>query len=786
MTSAINDYPTRITPANRVVLHTSEPSSGAARYVKELVAGLAANDMKVTLFCPPGFIYLNEVRSCGATVALSSHRRTGRGGLAARVAGNIRFLIGTASRQLRETQRGDIVHIQFPLYFPVGLAFFLLARMRGCAIVFTAHDPVPHKWLLPARLRPVEWNALRWAYSLSDRLIVHNETGRRILTERFHQKPNKIAVIPHGPLGTFQKIGSAPDSGLRLLVFGSIRENKGVHLAIQAAQLLNTGGQIRVHLTIAGDLANAREQAYWDYCVGLINQKPAGIRVIHRYIEDHETGPLLAEHHAVLLPYAEFTSESGVAAMALANSRPIVATRAGGLGAILAKCPCGIAIQETTANGVAEAIDAALAAGLEGLREMGEQGAAFMGSERSWEEIGRRTLVLYSELRAREIRVERPTRILMLITTLTLGGAETQVVRLAIELKRRGWLVKVVCMVDPSAYVNQLVEEQIDVESLGMPRGVPDPRGIWRLRHIVNAFRPDIVHCHMVHANLLGRFARLFCRIPALICTAHNLQERSEKGGVTWHKEFLYRLTDFLADRTTIICRAAFDRYVKVGAVPAQKLELIPNGIDTQRFSPSQNAREIARAALGVGQRFAWLSVGRLVEQKNYFGLLQALTLLPGDDWVVLIAGNGPLAEPLQAESRRLNLAERVKFLGAGEDIWKLYNAADGLVMSSHYEGLSIALLEAASMGLPGVVTDVGGNSEVVVDGVTGWVVQPGSPPKLAAAMRRLQDAPVDARRSFGNAARAHCQKTFRFEAVTERWIELYSRYLSDRPVSLS
>ncbi len=772
-------------PVNRIVLHTSEPSSGAARYVTELVAGLAANDAQVKLFCPPGFDYLSEVRSCGATVALSAHRRTGPGGLAARVAGNVRFLLGTARRQLEETQRGDIVHIQFPLYFPVGLAFFLLARMRGCAIVFTAHDPLPHKWLLPNGLRPLEWNALRLAYSLSDRLVVHNEVGRKILTERFHQNPRKIVAIPHGPLVASQPIGPAPESGLRLLVFGSIRENKGVHLAIQAVQLLNSA-VVRVQLTIAGEVANAREQDYWDYCAGLIARNPAGISVIRRYIEDRETGPLLAEHHAMLLPYAEFGSESGVAALALANRRPIIASRAGGLGAILAECPCGIAIEEPTAKGVAEAIVAARDAGPAALRQMGERGAAFMGSGRSWKEIGRRTLALYRELSGAAARAERPSRILMLITTLTFGGAETQVVRLAIELKRRGWLVKVVCMVDPSAFVDQLVDAQIDVESLSMPRGVPDPRGIWRLRHIVNAFRPDIVHCHMVHANLLGRFARLFCRIPALICTAHNLQERSERGGGTWHKEFLYRLTDFLADRTTIICRAAFDRYVKVRAVPARKLELIPNGIDTQRFSPSPNARDTARASLGVGQRFAWLSVGRLVEQKNYLGLLQTLTMLPGDDWVVLIAGNGPLADQLQAECRRLNLADRVRFLGAGEDIWQLYNAADGLVMSSHYEGLSIALLEAASMGLPGVVTDVGGNAEVVIDGVTGWVVEPGSPARLAAAMQKLQNSPVDARRSFGNAARAHCQKTFRFEAVAERWIELYSRYLSDRPVSLS
>ena len=235
-------------------------------------------------------------------------------------------------------------------------------------------------------------------------------------------------------------------------------------------------------------------------------------------------------------------------------------------------------------------------------------------------------------------------RIMMLITTLTFGGAENQVVRLGTELSRRGFVVKIVCLVDPKAHLSQLAEQHIEVDSLGMTRGVPDPRAIWRLRSIVCAFKPHIVHCHMVHANLLGRISRLFFRLPALICTAHNLRESSEKGGATWHKELLYRLTDPLADQTTIICGAAFDRYVRVRAVPARKLKLIPNGIDTSEFSPSPASKEAIRRSLGLGREFVWLAVGRLVEQKDYSCLFRALTMLGDKEWVLLVAGDGPLS----------------------------------------------------------------------------------------------------------------------------------------------
>jgi glycosyltransferase involved in cell wall biosynthesis len=369
-------------------------------------------------------------------------------------------------------------------------------------------------------------------------------------------------------------------------------------------------------------------------------------------------------------------------------------------------------------------------------------------------------------------------RILMLITTLTFGGAETQVVRLAIELKRRGWQVRIICLVDPSAYVSRLAEHGIGVSSLGMRRGVPDPRAIWRLRGQMTEFRPDVVHSHMVHANLLGRIARVVCPVPALICTAHNIQERSERGGGTRCKEMLYRLTDFLSDRTTIICRAACERYIRVGAAPRKKLEVIHNGVDTARFSPSPETRAADRDALGLAREFVWLAVGRLVEQKDYQVLLRALKLLNGSGWVLLIAGGGPLEGVLRSECERLGFGQRVRFLGAREEIGRLYNAADAFVMSSRYEGLSVALLEAASMGLPSVVTNVGGNTEVVLDGVTGYVVEPEDPEELGRAMRRLSEAPAPVRRKFGAAAREHCLANFRFEGIADKWIELYNVYM--------
>jgi len=370
---------------------------------------------------------------------------------------------------------------------------------------------------------------------------------------------------------------------------------------------------------------------------------------------------------------------------------------------------------------------------------------------------------------------KRPGRIVILITTLTFGGAETQVVRLATELKMRGWSVCVVCMVKPTAYMSQLEAQHIPLHALDMKRGVPDVRAVFRLASLIRDFRPDIVHCHMFHANLLGRVTRLFCRIPALVCTAHNFRETSEQDGPTWHKELLYRITDPLADKTTIICNAAFERYVRVGAVPRRKFQMIPNGIDTDHFMRSKERRKNARAALGISSEFVWLAVGRLVKQKDYPTLFRALELLKHEQFVLLLAGNGPLEEKLREECRTRGLERQVRFCGAREDILDLYSAADAFVMSSEFEGLSAALLEAASTGLPAVVTDVGGNADVVMDEITGYMVPPAAPKQLATAMHRLMALSPERLQTMGDAARQLCHEQFRIAAVMDKWLDLYA-----------
>ena len=382
----------------RVVIYTPEPASGAARYVSELVKSLASSGSSVLLFCPSNFAYSAELAGNGIPLFFSSVRGTEAGSLLSRVVRNLRFLFLHFFRQLSLCKNQDIFHIQFPLYFPLGLISFLVAKVRGSKIVFTAHDPVPHKWLLPSSLRAIERGALSYAYRLSDRIIVHNEADRKLLVEEFRQSSAKIAVIPHGPfpLKNAQKPFRTSDR-LELLLFGSIREDKGIHLAIGAVRRVSARGR-RVRLTIAGAVANAREQAYWDHCKALISEAGDRILVHERFIAEDELVTLISDCHAMLLPYTGSNSESGVAALALANERPIIARNVGGLGTLLKAADLGISIDKPTVSAVDSAIEIALSLGMENLRGKGINGAEMIRSTRSWDQIGRKTSDLYSSI----------------------------------------------------------------------------------------------------------------------------------------------------------------------------------------------------------------------------------------------------------------------------------------------------------------------------------------------------------------------------------------------------
>lgn len=373
-----------------------------------------------------------------------------------------------------------------------------------------------------------------------------------------------------------------------------------------------------------------------------------------------------------------------------------------------------------------------------------------------------------------------PLRLLLATTSLMGGGAERQVFLLARGLRARGHAVAVVSMLAPENYVPELKALGIPLSDLGMRRGVTDPRALTRLAGVVRRWRPDVVHSHMVHANLLARLVRLLAPVPVEVSTAHNLTE-----GARW-REIAYRLTDPLCTLTTNVCRACVARYVQVGASPERKIRYLPNGLDLSTFGADDAARGRLRRELGVGDAFVWLAVGRLDVQKDYPTMLRAVAVARDAErpFAVLVAGDGPERGALEAQAEALGLgAGRLHFLGVRRDVPDLMRAADGYLMSSAWEGLPMVLLEAAASGLPAAATAVGGNREVVEPEVNGLLVPPRDPDALAAAMRRVMAMPAAERTAWSDAGRRRVRDSFDIDRIVERWEALYFELRGPRRV---
>jgi glycosyltransferase involved in cell wall biosynthesis len=364
-------------------------------------------------------------------------------------------------------------------------------------------------------------------------------------------------------------------------------------------------------------------------------------------------------------------------------------------------------------------------------------------------------------------------RIFILSTSMGMGGADQQILILARAMRARGHDVRIVALTPLGPMGLEAQREGIPTQSLELRRNIGDLPRLARLVRMIREWRPDILHTHMVHANLLGRAVRPLARVGALVSTIHSISDggRLRMAG--------YRLTNGLVDRVTIISRLAADRYVKIGVVPAGRLEVIPNTVDLERFRPSPEARTTIREQLGIGDEFVWLAVGRFQPAKDYPTMIAAFAnLARGSTSRLVLVGQGPLRGAVETLLRAEGIEDRVRFLGVRRDVPDLMNGADGYVLSSAWEGMPVVLLEAAAVGLPVVATRVGGVAEVVENGVTGSLVPPSDPTALAAAMRAIEALTPDKRMAMGGRGRALVQQRYSTDSVMEMWERLYSGLL--------
>jgi glycosyltransferase involved in cell wall biosynthesis len=382
-----------------------------------------------------------------------------------------------------------------------------------------------------------------------------------------------------------------------------------------------------------------------------------------------------------------------------------------------------------------------------------------------------------------------PLRLLHLITSTDLGGAETQLARF-LAASPPGRYEHLVCGLMPAGPLARVMADAgARVTSLGLSRG---PAALWRgvgaVRKLLARERPALVQTWMYHADLLGLLA---ARLPprpgggapvvwGLRCADLDLASYAPA------TRLVVKACAALSGRPAAIAvnsQAGLDFHQGLG-YPAAKMRLIPNGFDTALFRPDASARATARAELGLNDEQVLIGqVARVDPNKDHATFIAAARLLaeraPQARFLFLGQGTEP-GSPALAACEEPPLAGRCHRLGRREDVPRWLNALDVFAQSSASEGLPNALGEAMSVGLMCVATQAGDSALLL--GQTGLLAPIRQPAALAEALAQALALDPAQRAQIGAAARQRITQGYSLAAAHQAWWELYQEVLGRVP----
>lgn len=353
-----------------------------------------------------------------------------------------------------------------------------------------------------------------------------------------------------------------------------------------------------------------------------------------------------------------------------------------------------------------------------------------------------------------------------------IGGSERHLLTLLPALAARGVEVSFLGLDDPRGdpepFYAELQRAGIPCSRLRAPRDF-DPALAVRAARAVRSQRPDIVHTHLVHADVYGALAAAAAG-AALVSTKHN-DDPFRAGAFRQIERLLARRAGAVICITEALARFNADR---VG-IPQGKLVVVHYGLDAPPpawgSNPKVEVPKDARVLLGIG---------RLAEQKGYDAAVRAMprVLAAEPRAVLVVLGDGPERGRLEGLASSLDVTESIRLPGRAGDVTAWLERADVFVHPARWEGFGLVVLEAMLAGLPVVASEISSLPEIVGGGETGLLVAPGDAASLATALERLlTDAGL--RKRFGEAGRARAHERFSVARMAEGTIAVYRRALN-------
>ena len=368
------------------------------------------------------------------------------------------------------------------------------------------------------------------------------------------------------------------------------------------------------------------------------------------------------------------------------------------------------------------------------------------------------------------------------IYRLDVGGLENGLVNLINRMPAERYRHAIICLTGYSEFRRRIERGDVDVFSLDKPPG-NSPLMHLKLWRLLRKLRPDILHTRNL-AALEATFPAALAGVPVRVHGEHG-RDMDDLDGSSAGRRRVRRLFMPLVHRYITVSRDLASYLQHRVGVPASLITQIYNGVNTDIFRPARGTRERLEWAGSEGSDlFVIGTVGRMQEVKDQLTLARAFVLLmrqlpdAARRVRLVMVGEGPLREQALRVLAQAGVAEFAWLPGNRNDVPHMMRGFDLFVLPSLAEGISNTILEAMASGLPVLATAVGGNAELIEEGVTGTLVAPGDPVRMAAALRvYAEDA--DLRRRHGLAALRVVERRFRMEAMMNEYLKVYDDVLA-------
>lgn len=374
-------------------------------------------------------------------------------------------------------------------------------------------------------------------------------------------------------------------------------------------------------------------------------------------------------------------------------------------------------------------------------------------------------------------------KLALIISDLRTGGAEMMLYKLLSRINRERFEPIVISLRDEGTLGKRIVALDIPVHTINMKPGIPTPTSIWRLIDKVRQLKPDLIQGWMYHANMAATLSTLWLKsVPVSWNIRHSVYSlKNEKLATAIVIKLLAQISGS-PKKILYNSKVSANQHEKLGYQQAKTL-VIPNGFDTELFTPSLKARAEVRTELNLPENTLLIGlISRYHPMKDHNNFLQAAAILRKifPDVYFLLAGrevnweNTALKESIQT----LGLKGGIHLLGERQDIPRVTAALDIATSTSSYgEGFANVIGEAMSCGVPCVVTNVGDSAWIV--GESGKVVPPSSSQTLAQAWQKLIELGAEGRRTLGQLARERIIHNFSLDSIVNQYEELYESLIN-------